>query len=587
MSRRDKFLAAYIQSGFRLRLAFQLLDEIEKHQQGEVGLWRKHAATIEELARGILKGDLTRYNLDDEYVAKQYGTGEGLESYLICDLAFYLAGCEATKNEEKTNLEYLKWVEENMDNGFYVGFNPRQEVLMGLVKSIEGKALEIASRSRDMESWERSLKVFCEELEKETDEDAIIRKINHYNDGSYVELAQDISALSYILKRREYWNEYYLLLDNLRYFPLQGSLIIGLRNSSDVFAVISQVVLNMGRKSLHYLMREQFFKIICEEGMVLKGNAEEDSLKESDRTYILQLLDTFEKEKKGRIEAVVDFWLQVFGKEEMTVWLSRKRAEAERKHEKYGKPELEIVEMMEGEVKLSLEDIKGFQLENKDFASLLTLAAKAEDTDVCKALTRALVKNIFSDHSYPETHLDAKWFEQVRIIYRCLKKSGLDGLALLNEERRPIEGFKVDLGASMRGVRQEAYWLAMLLMSLEVDEDKELFGKYVDLLFKDTRYSINSLTDDVFTPYYVAELLVTQVMPEKKDEFEKRLIDEIPYLVFVIRVLTANEGKMADEVRASLKKRIQQEWDIERKLLSQNKMVKLDFYDEFVKEYLG
>lgn len=586
MSRRDKFLAAYIQSGFRLRLAFQLLDEIEKHQQGEASLWRKHAAAIEELARGILKRDLTRYNLDDEYVAKQYRTGGGLESYLICDLAFYLAGCEATKNEEKTNLEYLKWVEENMDNGFYVGFNPRQEVLMGLVKSIEGKALEIASRSRDMESRERSLKVFCEELEKETDEDAIIRKINHYNDGSYVELAQDISALSYILKRREYWNEYYLLLDNLRYFPLQGSLITGLRNSSDVFAVISQVVLNMGRKSLHYLLREQFFKIICEEGLVLKGNAEEDSLKESDRTYILELLDTFEKEKKGRIEAVVDFWLQVFGKEEMTVWLSRKRAEAERKHEKYGKPELEIVEMMEGEVKLSLEDIKGFQLENKDFASLLTLAAKAEDTDVCKALTMTLVKNIFSDHSYPETHLDAKWFEQVRIIYRCLKKSGLDGLALLNEERRPIEGFKVDLGASMRGVRQEAYWLAMLLMSLEVDEDKELFGKYVDLLLKDTRYSINSLTDDVFTPYYVAELLVTQVMPEKKDEFEKRLIDEIPYLVFVIRVLTANEGKMADEVRASLKKRIQQEWDIERKLLSQNKMVKLDFYDEFVKEYL-
>lgn len=586
MSRRDKFLAAYIQSGFRLRLAFQLLDEIEKHQQGEASLWRKHAAAIEELARGILKGELTRYNLDDEYVAKQYRTGEGLESYLICDLAFYLAGCEATKNEEKTNLEYLKWVEENMDNGFYVGFNPRQEVLKGLVKSIEGKALEIASRSRDMESRERSLKVFCEELEKETDEDAIIRKINHYNDGSYVELAQDISALSYILKRREYWNEYYLLLDNLRYFPLQGSMIIGLRNSSDVFAVISQVVLNMGRKSLHYLLREQFFKIICEEGLVLKGNAEEDSLKESDRTYILELLDTFEKEKKGRIEAVVDFWLQVFGKEEMTVWLSRKRAEAERKHEKYGKPELVIVEMMEGEVKLSLEDIKGFQLENKDFASLLTLAAKVEDTDVCKALTMTLVKNIFSDHSYPETHLDAKWFEQVRIIYRCLKKSGLDGLALLNEERRPIEGFKVDLGASMRGVRQEAYWLAMLLMSLEVDEDKELFGKYVDLLLKDTRYSINSMTDDVFTPYYVAELLVTQVMPEKKDEFEKRLIDEIPYLVFVIRVLTANEGKMADEVRASLKKRIQQEWDIERKLLSQNKMVKLDFYDEFVKEYL-
>lgn len=56
--------------------------------------------------------------------------------------------------------------------------------------------------------------------------------------------------------------------------------------------------------------------------------------------------------------------------------------------------------------------------------------------------------------------------------------------------------------------------------------------------------------------------------------------------VFVIRVLTANEGKMTDEVRALLKDRIQRDWEVERKLLSQNKMVKLEFYDEFVKEYL-
>ena len=583
---RNKFLAAYIQSGFRLRIAFQLLDEIEKHQQGKPGLWQEYAAAIEELSQGILKGELTRYNLDDEYVANKCGVGEGYESYVICDLAFYLAGCNATKKEEKPNLDYLEWVEENMDSGFFVGFKPRQEVLMELVKSIEGKALEVASRSRDMESRERSLRGFCEELEKETDEDTIIGRINHFNDGSYVELAQDIRALSYILKRREYWNEYYKLLENLRYFPLQGSLIIGLRNTADIFAVISQVVLNMGRKSLHYLLREQFFKIISEEGAVLRGNAEEKTLKEGDRAYILQILEVFENEKKKRIEAVVDFWLHVFGKEEMTVWLSRKRAEAERKHEKYGKPELEIVEMMEGDVKLTTEDIKGFLFENKDFASLITLAAKAEDSDVCKSLMGAMVQNIFSDHSYPETRLDAKWFEQVRIIYRCLKKSGLDGLALLKDMRSPIEGFKVDLCASMRGVRQEAYWLAMLLLSLEESGNQELFGTYVDLLFKDTRYSIDSLTDDVFTPYYVAELLVSQVMPEKKDEYEKRLIEEIPYLVFVIRVLTANEGKMTNEVRALLKERIQKEWEVERKLLSQNKMVKLGFYDEFVKEYL-
>ena len=64
-------------------------------------------------------------------------------------------------------------------------------------------------------------------MDNETDEDTIIERISYYNDGSYIELAQDIRALSSILERSEYWNEYYMLLENLRFFPLQGSLIIG------------------------------------------------------------------------------------------------------------------------------------------------------------------------------------------------------------------------------------------------------------------------------------------------------------------------------------------------------------------------
>ena len=92
------------------------------------------------------------------------------------------------------------------------------------------------------------------------------------------------------------------------------------------------------------------------------------------------------------------------------------------------------------------------------------------------------------------------------------------------------------------------------------------------------------MTDDVFTPYYVAELLVTQVMTSKKDWLEKKLIEEIPYLVFVIRVLTANQGEMSEDVKGMLAKRIQQEWDLERRLLSKNRFVNIKFYDEFVKK---
>lgn len=144
----------------------------------------------------------------------------------------------------------------------------------------------------------------------------------------------------------------------------------------------------------------------------------------------------------------------------------------------------------------------------------------------------------------------------------------------------------MDLGVAMRTARQESYWLAVLLMSLEETGDEALFDKYIDVLIKDTQFAIDSLTDDVFTPYYVTELLVSQVLTGKKDAFEKRLIKEIPYLVFVIRVLTGNDGEMSDEVKQLMAERIKTDWESERKLLSQRKVKILGFYDEYVKEYL-
>lgn len=43
---------------------------------------------------------------------------------------------------------------------------------------------------------------------------------------------------------------------------------------------------------------------------------------------------------------------------------------------------------------------------------------------------------------------------------------------------------------------------------------------------------------------------------------------------------------MSVDVKNLLGERIRREWELERKLLNKNKMVKIGFYDEFVKEYL-
>lgn len=223
MKDRERFLAAHYQSGFYAKLRFQLLDEIDKKSQSQTGIWAEHGAIIDELAKGITDGTLTRYNLDNDYVIEKYGLEENNPlSYLICEAASYLAGCDATEKHGKPTLEYLEEIEENMDGGFFVGYQPDEETLADLVKSCEGKALEIAEESRSLDRQKGALKRFCETLDGETNEDEIIGKINLYNDGSYLELVQSVQALAYLLERRENWETYYKLLDVLKYFDLCG-----------------------------------------------------------------------------------------------------------------------------------------------------------------------------------------------------------------------------------------------------------------------------------------------------------------------------------------------------------------------------
>lgn len=586
MKNRELFIAAHFQSDFFVRLRFQLIREIERHNKRNDGKWQDYSVAIGELAAQIEMGSLDRYNLTDEYVNEHYGVKDYYETSLISDFAFYQAGCEALKRNTNPTLDYLDNIEERMDGGFFMGYKPNKESLSALVNQLNGMALTVAEKSREIDRQKGALGRFCQELDKITDEDGVIKKMNHFNDGSYMELWGAVRCLSNYLKVDENWDDYTTLLDNLKYFPLQGGIIRQLQSSIDVEHVIGKVYEKCGRKSIHYLLREQWYRKECEEISILNGNSELKELAEEDKIFIKDIIKELDSSKAERYRKVVGVWNNVFGKEELSVWSSNKKAEAERKYEKYGRPELDVVNLISNEINVTSNDVKAFNLKDKDFTSLVAYAKTAKDAVVAASVMDALVDKIFSERSYPDTVLNEKWFEQVRTIYHCLGVSGKNGLDLMQVKRKPREGFHVDLVTAMRTERQEAYWLALLLLSLEQDKDEALFKQYIDVLFCDSRYGINSLTDDVFAPYYVAELLVSQMMPSLKDDYEKRLINEIPYLVFVIRVLTGNQGVISDDVKELLGERIRREWVLERKLLSQNKMVKMEFYDKFVEEHL-
>lgn len=586
MKDRKRFLAAHCQAGIRTIVRFRLLDEIDKHQSSRTNSWGEHDGIITEIAGGITNHSLTRYNLDEEYILNKYGIDDVATAMLLCEIAFYQAGCDAVKTHAMPTMDYLAEVEENMEAGFFDGYQLKRVVLSHIVGELEGRALDVAGESRELDRKKDALQEFCKELNTLKDEDEIIRKMNLYNDGAYLEMAPAIRALAGLIKNSAYWEEYYRLLEVLQYFPLQGCLIKRLNNVEDVTTVIKLADARNGRKSLHYLLREQCFSLLCEEGNALAENLKNQFLTDDDRAFIKEVLDAFEKAIPGYVKDMVDIWLKVFGKEELTAWIAKKKTEAEQKHKKYAQPELSIVKMMMETYSLTSDDISRFDLEGKSFQMLITLAGKTKDKNVCAQILKALQKNIFSDKSYPPTVMNDQWFEQVRTIYHCLENSSLDGLEILKEERRPFEGFRVDLGEAMRNIRQEGYWLAMLLMSLEENGDDNRFKQYVDTLFRDSKDALESLSDDVFTPFYVAELLVSQVMLGGKDVFEKRVIEEIPYLVYVIRVLTGNDGVMSAEIKLLLKERIKNEWETERHLLNQQKKGNLKFFDEYVKEIM-
>lgn len=585
MEYRDKYKAAHFMSPFPMRQLFRLIEEIAKHDRGEDGEWQRHSKAIEEIAVKVSTRELNCYNLhNDEYVKTHYGVENYAESNLVCEMAFYLAGLKRSKLNFIPSLDFFDEIHGYMDGGFYLGYQPSKEALCQLVESLRGRSLEIASKSRDIYLREGALERQCVELEKISDEDELIKQINQYNDGSHMELWGAVSCLAGYLISYEMWHEVYLLADIIRYFPLQGRLIRMVRSVRDIVALTEQFELDGGRKSLLFLLRDQWFRVFAEERELLENNYDEDGVSDENKAYIHGIIEEFDAKKKERIEKGVSVWLKVFGKEEVSVWLADKTAQAERKHEKYGKPELDILELVKDAVQLSNDDVKSFDLKDKDFASLLTFAREASEENVADAVIEAIANTVFGEKFYTDTTLNEKWFENARTIYRCMSVSSYNGQELLEEHRKPMEGYNVDLGVALRNEKQEAYWLAILLLSLEENSDTDLFHAYVDILFKDTRFGVNSLTDDVFTPYYVAEMLVSQVMTSEKDSFESRLINEVPYLVFVFRVLSANEGTMSEEVRKQLSERVANDWETERKLLSQYKSVNHRFYDEFVEK---
>lgn len=544
---------------------------------------RENHAKFMEIVHRIVREQPNLNVWKEEEVGKAFGCERYEDQRLILELAYYEAGRIMSEDSERVTLEDLrKWADCTMKHGFFLGYEMGKETLAGLLTSLEGRRKEMLSESRCFHWSKEALMAFCmEELTDEKTDDEVISLINIYNNGDYTELPGYISVLGLFICRNGHYDLFPGLLEHLAYFPLQGALIDMLHTVEECLCVQRQIggsTRPKRQKVLLYLLRERIFRLMHEQPVRLEENSNNKYLTDvSVRQRVEALREVWNQHVEGYVAEAVDVWGKQFGYDELTVWLSGKQTQ------KAGRTLVEIINRAIYK-RVSLPDLS---LEDKNLETLYGYVREASEKDYApeyyEMLIETVCRQLYTERSIRQIPLDDEGFDLLRALYRCLGKSPLDGVELMKRYRTADEGFRCDVSKAMSSYEADTVWLSMLMLQMEEVEDAGIFRSRVDVLFRYARISSFHLPLHYFLPFYIAEMVVLQVHASEKDYFEGRLIAGVSNIAFVLQVLSANEGRMSDRNKASLKSRADAEWHLEKKILKTSDKKQMSFIDEYVK----
>lgn len=135
------------------------------------------------------------------------------------------------------------------------------------------------------------------------------------------------------------------------------------------------------------------------------------------------------------------------------------------------------------------------------------------------AIFRAIVAHIYQTSYCPEWQLSEKGIELARAVYGLVPADKAEGMKLLRVKHKPQEGYKVDHEKAFEAAFGESFLLSVLLLQVESSGDKARFYDLKNLLYKYAQNGSMMQEDQFFIPFYIAELIATQVIKEEKDAF--------------------------------------------------------------------
>lgn len=555
-------------SGLHLSMRLELLDTIDRYFMQGCSWDAEYSRVIPELAEGIIGGTIDRYVIhNDNHIERIYGITDYHKQTLLSQLAFFHVGCRCSDYKRVLDSDFLEMIEDKYDYSFFLGFRPSAEILSDSVAETCCDLIQVIESSRYMHGDRDYLRLLCDEIDGQSDDDEIIKNITPYNDGSYLALSPRVSALASILLHNGEWNEFFRLIIGLKYYPLQGSLILMLRTVEELMTIIRMCHDHGGCKVLLYILRDSLFKRLLDERKYIHENLSDESLTAGQHGEVERICSTFESEQDMIITELMEILLDEFGKADVTEWLAKHKRQAENKHLEISGKELELLAEFESRLGWQDEEVLNSNVEDMSYDALLLIADKVQGVCAASKMIDAFGNAVFSDLA-PVTRLTEVHIVHCRSVYRCLHLSGRDGLQILKDHLSPSEGFNVNLSEAMRNHRQAIFWMFMLILSLEKTSDVGMFMNCSDILFRVLRDCEHD-TEALHDVFYLAECVVCQILQDCKDGFEQRLIKTDPDLFFVLRILVANNGIMSGESVTMLVSRIHAEWHLEQRILKQ------------------
>lgn len=538
-----------------------LLDYLQRYNNGLLN--NVDTKLLEDQVNYVYENEPNVNTYREEQIGEIFNIQNYSDQSILLELIYFLVGKKHNEDIEPITFEKLdKWGDCVMQHGFYLGYELKKDDICRLLKELQLDYILRYSRDVDLRGreWERLCK---DDFNEQLDEDDIIAKINLYNDGAYTALPESVDTLLFYINKNQDWKNWLELYNLLTYVPLQGTLIYSIKTIEDCIEIIKAESRDNVhyRKVFAYLMRKRIFDLFVQEQDLLERNANNGNLNDEKKNLAALILREWNESKHEFVSQIVNLhWKIFFSADEMIVWMSDKYSHMQSMKGIYKKRHSETLQLIERVIFDIYNYFNGITIEDKKLSVLLYYISHIEITEKgkCNQIIDSICKKIYTEeHLYLPWQLDEESLNIMRAVYKCLDCSELNG-KIISEQY--ISQINKD-GNSIRTHQGNKWWLSVLMLKIEESACYEEFMNYAEILFDGAKKSSFLLQENYLLPFIIAEIITIEVVNKAKNIFEKRLIHEIDDIIFILSILTANNGDISNENKSLLKEKVQKTWE--------------------------